>query len=269
MGRTGLRIWGEGLRGGVACLGSDYMLALKRLILPVSYWRTAEFAYLWCALRLAPGSSVLDLGSPKDIAAWLAKRRGYALTSIDVVETEVEYSARYAAATGVLGRGPGHVYQLLQDGRNLEFRDASFDAAYSISVLEHIPGDGDSLAMAELVRVVRPGGHVIFTVPFANQYRETFVAERVYEREYSGEPVFFERHYDLNALERRLVNVPSARLADLQLWGERLPVEKLLGWDHRLRGILSPLEPFFALASLRQVTAPEAAKAAFVTMHRT
>jgi len=39
--------------------------------------------------------------------------------------------------------------------------DASFDHAYSISVLEHIAEDGDIPALAELARVVKPEGRIV------------------------------------------------------------------------------------------------------------
>jgi SAM-dependent methyltransferase len=46
----------------------------------------------------------------------------------------------------------------------LPFADASFDWVLANHVLEHIPGDG--AAIAELARVLRPGGRAIIMVPF-------------------------------------------------------------------------------------------------------
>lgn len=48
----------------------------------------------------------------------------------------------------------------------LPFPDASFDAAISVDALEHIPATARPAAIAEMLRVTRPGGTVILAAPF-------------------------------------------------------------------------------------------------------
>lgn len=48
----------------------------------------------------------------------------------------------------------------LYDGRRLPYRDAAFDAAFTVCVLHHIPPARWPAFVAELRRVVRPGGMV-------------------------------------------------------------------------------------------------------------
>ncbi|MBN1177724.1 MAG: class I SAM-dependent methyltransferase [Anaerolineae bacterium] len=48
-------------------------------------------------------------------------------------------------------------------GEHLPFEDASFDLVFSHEVLEHVADD--RLAAAEMVRVTRPGGHLVIFVP--------------------------------------------------------------------------------------------------------
>ena len=265
-----LGVWMAGLEIGLRSLARDPVLGLKRIGLPVSYWRSREFAYVWRQLSCPPGARVLDVGSPKDLACMLARHRGYDVVSTDILPKEVELSRRYAAAQGLAGEGPGKIRSEVQDGRALTYADASFDAAYSVSVLEHIPDRGDSAALRELVRVVKPGGLVVVTTPYDRRYRETFVNGPVYERRQIGsEPVFFERHYDDASLSERLLAATTARIADLQYWGERRArVERLLGAMGRFRLALLPIEALLASAFLRQVepTSADHPMAAFFTL---
>ncbi|MCJ7548544.1 MAG: class I SAM-dependent methyltransferase [Anaerolineae bacterium] len=48
-------------------------------------------------------------------------------------------------------------------GEFLPFEDSSFDVVYSHEVLEHV--DNDRLCITEMVRVTRPGGHIVVFVP--------------------------------------------------------------------------------------------------------
>lgn len=240
---------------GLATIRREPVLGLKRLILPSSYWRTAEFAYVFRQLDLPRGARVLDLGSPKDLALMLARKRGYHVTATDILPEAVELCERFARAQGIIGDGPGQVRCEVQDGRKLTYPTGHFDAVFSVSVIEHIPDQGDSSAIQELVRVTRPGGRVVVTTPYDRQYRETFVNEDVYERAAKqGEPVFWERHYDGEALERRLVAPSGARLLNQEVWGEGgFRGERALARLGPIRILLSPFEAAFAAGSLRQM----------------
>jgi len=50
-----------------------------------------------------------------------------------------------------------------QDVQQLTYPDASFDLVTSTEVFEHVPDD--RRAFAEVYRVLRPGGRLVFTVP--------------------------------------------------------------------------------------------------------
>jgi SAM-dependent methyltransferase len=252
-----LRMWLAGIRIGATAFRKEPVLGLKRLALPVSYWRTAEFAYAWRQLAdlARPGARILDLGSPKDLALIFARYRGCEVVAVDILPEAIALSRRYAAAQGLDGSGPGKVKSEVQDGRRLPYPDAAFEAAFSVSVLEHIPDAGDTAAIRELVRVVKPGGVVVVTTPYDRAYRETFVEHDVYERKQTGsKPVFFERHYDDTTLKRRLLTPAAAKVKNLEYWGERsLPVEALLDRIGPLRSAVSPLEPLLSLSFLRRV----------------
>ena len=268
--REAARVWWEGLAIGWATLPREPVLGLKRLLLPISYWRTAEFAYVLHHLEVPQGSRVLDLGSPKDLAAILARSERLEVVATDILDDTVKLSRRYAEAQGINGRGPGKIHSEVQDGRRLTFGDNTFDAAFSVSVIEHIPDRGDSEAVRELLRVVRPGGKVVITTPYDVTYRETFVNSDVYERKAVGQPVFWERHYDHAALRSRILDTANARLVDLQIWGEGpLRLEHILKVVGPFRTILSPLEAGLAAVSLRRLSDGQGhPMAAFLTLEK-
>jgi SAM-dependent methyltransferase len=98
--------------------------------------RLTDTTYLDELAAIPAGSCGLDLGSR-------ARIRPDAVT-VDVVEAE-----------GV---------DIVADGHELPFVDASFDYVWSNAVLEHVRNP--FRVAAEMVRVVRPGGLVIVQVPF-------------------------------------------------------------------------------------------------------
>lgn len=78
-------------------------------------------------------------------------------------------SARSAALSEFLdGVAPGTVRDGVrcEDVQRLSYADASFDLCTSTEVLEHVPDD--ARAFAELHRVLRPGGVLLFTVPIVD-----------------------------------------------------------------------------------------------------
>ncbi len=65
-----------------------------------------------------------------------------------------------------------------EDMQRLSYADASFDLVTHTEVLEHVPDD--ALALAELHRVLRPGGRLLFTVPL---FDSDSTVERAYLRD--------------------------------------------------------------------------------------
>jgi len=93
------------------------------------------------------------------ILAW-ASRQGARAYGIDLSEPIV-IQARAAFDTG-----PGARHRLqgaVADVRDLPFRDASFDAIYSMGTIEHF--DETERAVEEMARVLKPGGRAIVGVP--------------------------------------------------------------------------------------------------------
>lgn len=83
-----------------------------------------------------------------------------------------------------------------EDVTDLSLANASLDAIVSCDVLEHVPDY--QAAVTEFARVLKPGGHLIVTVPFLDKSAETLVRARIQddgsiehltEPEYHGDPL--------------------------------------------------------------------------------
>jgi SAM-dependent methyltransferase len=116
-------------------------------------------------LDLQPGMTVLDLGCGEGRHAFEAYRRGARVVAVDRGVSEVRTTKRWLGAIAEAGEaGPGAAYEVVRgDLLALPFPDASVDRVIASEVLEHILDD--TTAIAEIARVLRPGGTVAVTVP--------------------------------------------------------------------------------------------------------
>jgi SAM-dependent methyltransferase len=109
--------------------------------------------------------TVLDLGCGEGRHAFEAYRRGATVVALDHGRSEVATTAEWLAAIAAAGEAPAgaHAGVVRGDLLALPFPDASVDRVIAAEVLEHIPDD--RAAMAEIARVLRPGGRAAVTVP--------------------------------------------------------------------------------------------------------
>jgi SAM-dependent methyltransferase len=117
-------------------------------------------------LGLDPAARVLDLGCGFGRHAFAAARLGGAVVAVDAAEAEVrDVRATLAAMVeaGELDARDCRAGAVQGDALRLPFATGAFDRVIASEVLEHIPSDG--AAMAELARVLRPGGTMAVTVP--------------------------------------------------------------------------------------------------------
>jgi SAM-dependent methyltransferase len=114
-------------------------------------------------LGIRPGEVVLDLGCGGGRHCFEGVRLGARVVALDADGAEVSAVAAMLAALDADTRPPGLGVVARGDARRLPFPDATFDRVIASEVLEHIPADHE--AMAELTRVLRPGGTMAVTVP--------------------------------------------------------------------------------------------------------
>lgn len=100
---------------------------------------------------LAPGEKVLEIGGGRSgMASYL-----YPDADITTLDLDPEFATQQPA------NAKSHF--VCGDARSLPFPDESFGVVTLFDVLEHIPED--EKAVAEALRVTRPGGHVLVSTP--------------------------------------------------------------------------------------------------------
>ncbi|HVU04055.1 MAG TPA: class I SAM-dependent methyltransferase [Polyangiaceae bacterium] len=109
------------------------------------------------ARALAAGKRVLDLGCNVGYGTELLSETASQVVGVDL-------SPAVVAAARKRVHAPNVEFRLLPDPR-LPFPDGSFELVASFQVIEHVPEPASYLA--EIRRVLVPGGHAIFTTPNA------------------------------------------------------------------------------------------------------
>ncbi len=116
-------------------------------------------------LGLQRGDRVLDLGAGGGRHAFEAMKRGAVVTALDYSEADLKDVV--GVVGGMLAAREIEWQQYAgvcnANALDLPFPDGAFDRVVTSEVLEHIWDD--ERAIAEMVRVLRPGGRLAVTVP--------------------------------------------------------------------------------------------------------
>lgn len=111
-------------------------------------------------LNIPPGGTALDIGSgPGNVTASLARAAGPGGLALGVDISEPMLARAVRAESGP------QVGFIRADAQRLPLRDSTVDAVISLAVLQLIPDP--SAALAEMARVLRPGGRLAIMVPTA------------------------------------------------------------------------------------------------------
>ena len=207
---------------------------------PISYTRQREFAFIFksIARRKPFPTAILDISSPKLLPVTVASSYPETrVTSIDILDSEVRWTTKAIAHLGL-----SNITARVADARALPFDNEKFDLVTSMSVFEHIAPetDGEIPAVRELARVLAPGGIALLTVPFSRTYFAEYHEGGVYERvSTDGQPIFYQRFYDLSLLQRNLVAASGLRPVSVNFIEERFfsrnPRKRLANYIGRTR----------------------------------
>lgn len=218
-----------GLKTGfVSFIRGNYKAGLKRMILPINYWRVTIFKIV--AERIfrstfnKNGMKILDIGSPKLLSIFLATNINGEIYATDlqdkVIFTEWELHSRNLPLKSNL------IFEFA-DAKKLSYPDRYFDVVYSLSVIHMItPAEnGDVLALMDVQKKIKSGGLLIIEVPYRLQYAVLYLDRNNFEETYSGEPLFNERHYDDPALEDRITKNIDGVLLEKVVLCEKFPFD--------------------------------------------
>ena len=106
------------------------------------------------------GTRVLEYGCGAGSRAFLLARRGAEVIGVDISEVAIRLAREEAEARGVDG-----VRFEEMNAHQLTFPDDSFDLVCGSAILHHLDLDA---ALAEIARVLRPGGRAVFYEPLGH-----------------------------------------------------------------------------------------------------
>jgi len=188
--------------------GSKLLLKGKispRLLLnPVSIVRYFEFDYANINSQLGDRIKVLDISSPYLFGFYQSIKNSLNYHYINPDQRDLANVISLSAKI----KFKGDYLTQKMDALNLSYSNDYFDRVISISVIEHIANNGDSEAIKEIWRVLKPDGLFILTVPV----KKNFEIEYRDKDEYNLSPekksteYFFQRIYDKQKIEERLLS---------------------------------------------------------------
>jgi SAM-dependent methyltransferase len=116
-------------------------------------------------LRIGAGTKVIDVGCGQGRHSFEAFRRGANVIAFDQSAGDLNDVDEILQAMKDQGEVPtsARAEAVKGDALDLPFADGTFDCVIASEILEHVPQDDK--AIAELVRVLKPGGALVITVP--------------------------------------------------------------------------------------------------------
>lgn len=165
--------------------------------------RPIEYSYVFRQLNAFQPQTVLDVGSGLSALPSLLATCGFMVTATDNI--------RDYWPPGMLNR---HWHTVDDDIRSSKLQ-GTFDAVVCVSTLEHIPDH--EAAMRQMLRLTRPGGHLIVTMP----YNESTYHPNVYtapEAAYGRDLPYPAQSFSRAELNGWLSGVNAAKVVDQEYW---------------------------------------------------
>ncbi len=230
------RYWGEERLTGADELAVVLSLREPRVV-NQAYDRW-ERTLVGRALEPVAGRLVLDLGCGTGRMARFLTARGARVLAMDNASGMLERCRAHLPGPTDPGAGAGSgsangaAWSLVQgEATRVALRGGSLDAAVCVGVLEHLPADVRAGTLAELARVVRPGGRIVLV---ANNARSELLRRPEDNPHRKG---------------RQLDNGYFCEVVGAEEVGSTL---NALGWRARIAGA----NPFYSLLRFRRHAEP-------------
>ena len=190
--------------------------------------------------RPLSGIEVLDVGCATGLVARFLSQSVRSVTGIDVLPESIAIAKK---------ENPGPNIRYLDfDGKKMPFSDAAFDAAVLNHVLAYVPLAGQTDFVAEIFRVLRPGG--LLYLGHANSLYCVFMkgVNVVLKRDLIP---LLEKHGTVSEYTGRLLTDPAA-FAMPQNFFSRVLSPVLKAAPGFLRGLAAAMAPVFVLAARKR-----------------
>ncbi|MCC5638429.1 class I SAM-dependent methyltransferase [Nostoc sp. CHAB 5844] len=172
------------------------------LQIPMNYARIMEIPLTMLLLDAKKEERILDISSPKLLALYYSLSGYTSVVAADMEDyfiNDFEIFKKYSGLNIEL--------KVFDTTKLIPYPENYFDKIFSISVLEHIPYDGDTEALKQILRVLKPSGTAVITLPaFSNYIEEWISSKSFYWKSVTNAngAVFYQRRYDLESIHSRL-----------------------------------------------------------------
>ncbi|BAY20313.1 hypothetical protein NIES2100_00540 [Calothrix sp. NIES-2100] len=169
---------------------------------PMNYARIMEIPLTMLLLDAKKEELILDVSSPKLLALYYSLS-GY--TNVVAADLENYFVNDFEIFKQEVGLNIET--KVFDATKIIPYPENYFDKIFSISVLEHIPYNGDTEALKQILRVLKPGGIAVITLPAFSNYVEEWISSKSFywkSATNADGAVFYQRRYDLESIHSRL-----------------------------------------------------------------
>ena len=185
-------------------------ISFARKFQSIGYERCAELPLIISKIEpfFSKKISYLDIGSGTSILpSYIFKKTNWDITCLDKfnwVKNQEKYIKKFSDNSSDLNR----FKIIIEDINKSNLKPETYDIITNISVVEHFEGQTDSEMMKKTFKLLKPGGsYILTTLINENFFNEFYIKKNVYGEKYGGKPVFFQRHYDTDSFNKRLLRI--------------------------------------------------------------